>query len=224
MEAAASQGGWVYSIVILHHCEVRDRLRLHQFSHWKSISSPNCDHPCSRRRSPPPPLWTRACGTIESTCSGPPGLPGDATAPTPPPPTASTQRLIKVVPRKPGSRLSFCQLDGEGGGEVECEEDRDSPPYPPPASPPCVSYCNTAKDHCANCGMCIGLCPDQSGWYLLLLQQCSTHVGINIHTTSWPSSTRVARRVLPDRLHNGAQPGEFGRLVARLQSFRELQC
>ena len=27
-----------------------------------------------------------------------------------------------------------------------------------------------------------------------------------------------------DRLHNGAQPGEVGRLVARLQSFGELQC
>ena len=27
-----------------------------------------------------------------------------------------------------------------------------------------------------------------------------------------------------DRLHNGVQPGEVGRLVARLQSFGELQC
>ena len=83
--------------------------------------------------------------------------------PPPPPPPASTQRLIKVVPRKPGSRLSFCQLDGEGGGEVECEEDRDSLPSPPPASPPCISYCNTAEDHCADCGMCLELCPVHSG-------------------------------------------------------------
>ena len=89
--------------------------------------------------------------------------------PPPPPPTASTQRPIKIVPRKPGSRLSFCQLDGEGGGEVECEEDRKSPPSPPPSSPPCVLYCNTAKDHCANCGMCIGLCPDQSGCNAIVL-------------------------------------------------------
>ena len=59
--------------------------------------------------------------------------------------------------------LSFCQLDGEGGGEVECVEDGDPPPSPPPTSPPCFSHCNTAEDHCEDCGMCFVLCPDHSG-------------------------------------------------------------
>ena len=43
--------------------------------------------------------------------------------PPPLPPPASTQRLIKVVERKAGSRPSFCQLDGEGGSVVESEEE-----------------------------------------------------------------------------------------------------
>ena len=83
---SASQGGWVFSIAILHHCgrdlegQVRDRPCLHQFSPCKF--NPNCDHDhsCSRRRSPPPPTstpsWTSSCGTFERTSSGSPGFPG----------------------------------------------------------------------------------------------------------------------------------------------------
>lgn len=43
--------------------------------------------------------------------------------PPPPPPPASTQRQVKVVERKAGSRPTFCQLDGEGGSEVETSEE-----------------------------------------------------------------------------------------------------
>ena len=43
--------------------------------------------------------------------------------PPPPPQPASTQRLVKVAERKAGSRPTFCQLDGEGGSEVETSEE-----------------------------------------------------------------------------------------------------
>ena len=45
--------------------------------------------------------------------------------PPPPPPPTSTQRLVKVVPRKTGHQPSFWQLDGEGGSEEDDEEDDD---------------------------------------------------------------------------------------------------
>ena len=79
--------------------------------------------------------------------------------PPPPPPPASTQRLIKVVQRKPGSRSSFSQLDGKSGGEVDSEEDG----VPPPPSLVCASNCKTMDQHCWNCGRCFGLCPEHSG-------------------------------------------------------------
>ena len=79
--------------------------------------------------------------------------------PPSPPPPASTQRLIKVVPTRPGFRPSFCKLDGEGGGE-DSEEEGDPPP-PTPFS--CASICRTADHHCWNCGRCFTLCPDHSG-------------------------------------------------------------
>ena len=80
--------------------------------------------------------------------------------PPPLPPPTSTQRLIKVVQRKPGSRSSFSQLDGESGGEVDSEEDRVPPP---PESLVCASNCKTMDQHCWNCGRCFGLCPEHSG-------------------------------------------------------------
>ena len=43
--------------------------------------------------------------------------------PPPPPPPASTQRLVKVAERKADSRPTFCQLDGEGGCEVDTSEE-----------------------------------------------------------------------------------------------------
>ena len=64
--------------------------------------------------------------------------------PPPPPPTVSS-RSVKFVGRKASLRPTFCQLDGEGGSEVESEsEDRqgDAPsptsssPPSPPISPP----------------------------------------------------------------------------------------
>ena len=79
--------------------------------------------------------------------------------PPPPPPPASTQRFIEVVQRKPGSRSSFSQLDGESGGEVDSEEDG----VPPPPSLVCASNCGTVDQHCWNCGRCFGLCPEHSG-------------------------------------------------------------
>ena len=45
--------------------------------------------------------------------------------PPPPPPPTSTQRLVKVVPRKTGHQPSFWQLDGEGGSEEDDDEDDD---------------------------------------------------------------------------------------------------
>ena len=60
---------------------------------------------------------------------------GTAPVPPPPPPpppqsTVST-RCIKFVGRKACLRPTFCQLDGEGGSEVESEsEDRQD--HPPP--------------------------------------------------------------------------------------------
>ena len=50
--------------------------------------------------------------------------------PPPPPPPTSTARLIKVVERKAGSRLTFSQLDGEGCSEadLDSEIDRSTPP------------------------------------------------------------------------------------------------
>ena len=87
---SASQGGWVFSIAILHHCgrdlegQVRDRLCLHQFSPCKF--NLNCDHPCSRRRSPLPPTmtpsWTGCNRTLKSASIGSPGLPGNAVSAT----------------------------------------------------------------------------------------------------------------------------------------------
>ena len=56
--------------------QVRDWLSLHQFSPSKSKSNPNCDHPCSRGRLPPPPTltpsWTRSSVTFACTSSGTP--------------------------------------------------------------------------------------------------------------------------------------------------------
>ena len=71
---------------------------------------------------------------------------GTAPVPPPPPPpppqsTVST-RAIKFVGRKASLRPTFCQLDGEGGSEVESESVvgqgdasslASSPPPPPPA-------------------------------------------------------------------------------------------
>ena len=57
--------------------------------------------------------------------------------PPPPPPTVSS-RSVKFVGRKASLRPTFCQLDGEGGSEVESEsEDRQGDaPSPTSSSPP----------------------------------------------------------------------------------------
>ena len=70
---------------------------------------------------------------------------GTAPVPPPPPPplppsTVST-RAIKFVGRKASLRPTFCQLDGEGGSEVESESvvgqgDASSPASSPPPPPP----------------------------------------------------------------------------------------
>ena len=46
--------------------------------------------------------------------------------PPPPPPPTSTARLVKVVERKAGSRLTFSQLDGEDGSEVDLDSEEDT--------------------------------------------------------------------------------------------------
>ena len=51
------------------------------------------------------------------------------TSSPPPPPRALISRLVKAVQRKSGSQSSFCQLDGEGGIEVDSEEDLRHPQH-----------------------------------------------------------------------------------------------
>ena len=58
--------------------------------------------------------------------------------PPPPPPSTVSSRSVKFVGRKASLRPTFCQLDGEGGSEVEsCSEVRQGDaPSPAPSSPP----------------------------------------------------------------------------------------
>ena len=61
--------------------------------------------------------------------------------PPPPPPSTVSSRSVKFVGRKASLRPTFCQLDGEGGSEVEsCSEVRQGDasslaPSSPPSSP-----------------------------------------------------------------------------------------
>ena len=71
----------------------------------------------------------------------------------PSPPKEENRRLVSTVKRKAGYQPTFSQLDGEG----------DPLPSSPLAPPACQSYCNTAEQHCWNCGMCFDLCPEHSG-------------------------------------------------------------
>jgi len=82
----------------------------------------------------------------------------------PSPSTKEKRRLVLTVNRKAGYQPTFSQLDGEGDPPpAPHSPSSPSSPPPPPASPSCVSYCNTAEDHCADCGICLELCPDYSG-------------------------------------------------------------
>ena len=79
----ASQGDWIVSISILHHCGRRhegqlwDPACLYWFFPSKSNFDPNCDFYCFRRRTPPSsPSWTSSCGTLASASSGSPGFSG----------------------------------------------------------------------------------------------------------------------------------------------------
>ena len=81
--------------------------------------------------------------------------------PPPPPPPTSTARLVKVVERKAGSRLTFSQLDGEGGSEVDLDSEEER--SPPPSKAVCYEECDIPFDHCEKCGKCEFLCVEHSG-------------------------------------------------------------
>ena len=98
-----------------------------------------------------------------------PGFPGSSqgwhctsatsSAPPPPPSTVST-RSVKFVGRKASLRPTFCQLDGEGGSEVESESEEDRQGDAPsstsfsPSSPPTPTAQEVKVKQSMSCRTC----------------------------------------------------------------------
>ena len=80
--------------------------------------------------------------------------------PPPPPPSTVSTRSVKFVGRKASLRPTFCQLDGEGGSEVESESEEDRQGDAPsstsfsPSSPPTPTAQEVKVKQSMSCRTC----------------------------------------------------------------------
>ena len=122
-------------------CPGAPTLRHQRPSAWTSTAPTSASgHPgagqrCHRRRHRGPAAKARSnarAAAHQAFLATAKASPASVLAPPPPPPLpppGPTQRLVKVIERKAGSRSSFWQLDGEGGSEVEIEKESKSEVY-----------------------------------------------------------------------------------------------